>query len=117
MKKQLEEIKLKIKNDKYNNLRDAYEALGNIVESQPELAKDVFSTFNEGLKSDKNDKHSLESAYNTLWTTLDSIFDAKPKLAKDVLNAINEGLKSDKNDEYRSFTLYTKMDHRLKCDS
>lgn len=23
----------------------------------------------------------------------------------------------DKNDEYRSFTLYTKMDHRLKCDS
>ena len=74
-------------------MKRAYSTLGEIVKAQPQLAKDVLATFNEALKSDKNDSDSLNDALSTLC----DIAKDQPQLAKDVLATLNEALKSDKN--------------------
>ncbi len=90
MNDNLEEIKQNIKE---GNLVSIYSSLSDIVENKPELAKDVFDTFMEAIKSDKNNGDSLYKAY----FSLSNIVRNKPELAENVFDTFMEAIKSDKN--------------------
>ena len=95
--RQLNDLKIKIKNNEISDGYESYEMycqLGDIAESQPTLAKQVFAIFNTAVQSDKNDSDSLFCVYKRL----SDIVKKHPELAKQVFAIFNTAVQSDKND-------------------
>ena len=71
-----------------------YQALGEIIETHPQLAVQVFKHLKTALKSGQNDDGSLSYAY----ISLGKIAQTSPGLAEPVLTTINTALKLKEND-------------------
>ena len=88
-----------------------YPALGQIVLLHPELAEQVFNSFDTALKSEQNTDDSLKDAYETLENTIED----QPQFAEQVLNSINTALKSERNTNTSLFAAYITLGKTVKA--
>ena len=89
----------------------AYEALGDIVKAQPQLAEQVLEMVKFGLQSEKNNADSLKIAYKTLG----DIVEAQPQLAEQMFETFKFGLQSEKNDADSSKIAYEALGDIVKA--